>query len=308
MTQNGLFVGLITLDCIYQAERPPQANEKMVAQQTLLAAGGPATNAAVTFAQMGTAPLAAKATLLGALGQHPLAKVITDDLSTCQVHLVDLLPDLSTPPPMSSIVVSQGTGERAVISRNAVDRQIAEAQIPLKSIQALVQSSQIVLIDGHQMALSQRIATIAKRLNIPVVIDAGSWKPGFETVLPLADVVIASANFRLPNATDPIQGLKCLGVNKIAITQGAQPIFYQQTQDPIQGEIQEEIQGEISVPTIQAVDTLGAGDIFHGAFCYFYQELGFLEALRAASKVAAFACQYWGTRAWLDPWQSTFLS
>jgi sugar/nucleoside kinase (ribokinase family) len=293
MAQRGLFVGLITLDCIYQAERPPQANEKLVAQQTLLAAGGPATNAAVTFAHLGS-----EASLLGTLGQHPLTSVIRDDLQTGQVQLVDLCPELLTPPPMSSIVVSQQTGERAVISRNAVDRQISDPQAYLGQLQAWVQASQIVLIDGHQMALSQTIAELANRLNIPVVIDAGSWKPGFEKVLPLADVVIASANFCVPDELDPILGLQRLGVGKIAITQGAQPILYWQTQR----------HGQLNVPSIRAVDTLGAGDIFHGAFCRFYRELGFIDALTVASRVAAFACQHWGTRAWMSQWQSTFLS
>ncbi|MEM6869477.1 MAG: sugar kinase, partial [Cyanobacteria bacterium P01_C01_bin.121] len=42
---KGLFVGMTTLDCIYRAEHPPTANEKVVAQKSLMVAGGPATNA-----------------------------------------------------------------------------------------------------------------------------------------------------------------------------------------------------------------------------------------------------------------------
>ena len=51
---NGLFVGLTTLDFIYLSEGLPQSNEKIVALDTAISTGGPATNAAVTFAYFGT--------------------------------------------------------------------------------------------------------------------------------------------------------------------------------------------------------------------------------------------------------------
>ena len=63
---TGLFVGLTTLDCIYQVSRLPASDEKMVAEACLLVAGGPATNAAIAFAALGN-----RATLVAALGQHP---------------------------------------------------------------------------------------------------------------------------------------------------------------------------------------------------------------------------------------------
>ena len=46
---KGLFVGLVTLDLIYLAESPPKNNQKLVADDYLVAAGGPVTNAAVAF-------------------------------------------------------------------------------------------------------------------------------------------------------------------------------------------------------------------------------------------------------------------
>jgi sugar/nucleoside kinase (ribokinase family) len=47
------------------------------------------------------------------------------------------------------------------------------------------------------------------------------------------------------------------------------------------------------------VDTLGAGDVLHGAFChYFALEPDFEGALRQASEIATRSCQTLGTRAW----------
>ncbi|MEM9949496.1 MAG: sugar kinase, partial [Cyanobacteria bacterium P01_D01_bin.36] len=62
---KGLFVGVTTLDCIYQAEHPPAANEKVAALKSLMVAGGPATNAAVAFAQLGRENQAVLSSVLG---------------------------------------------------------------------------------------------------------------------------------------------------------------------------------------------------------------------------------------------------
>ncbi|MEO0457840.1 MAG: PfkB family carbohydrate kinase [Cyanobacteria bacterium P01_A01_bin.114] len=293
--KRGLFVGLVTLDYIYQADHPPAANEKVVATQAMMAAGGPTTNAAVAFSQLADQ----RAIVLGVLGAHPLAALIREDLARWQVDLIDLQPERAIPPPVSSIVVSAATGERAVISRNAADRQhLSDAPFDTQygaQWSDLLDGVDVILIDGHQMAMGATLAALAQARDIPVVVDAGSWKPGFDRVLRRADVVIASANFSPPDRSDPMTYLGSLGIAKIAITQGEQPIQVSQ-----QGR-----HTQLEVPQVKVVDTLGAGDIFHGAFCHFYPELPFESALAAASRVAAFACQHFGTRDWINPYSAS---
>ncbi|MDV3351584.1 PfkB family carbohydrate kinase [Leptothoe sp. LEGE 181152] len=266
----------MTLDCIYQAQRPPQANEKLVAEAAMMAAGGPATNAAVAFAALG-----GNATVMAAVGQHPVTTLLRGDMAQVGVSLQDLTPERQDPPPMSSIVVSKASGERAVISRNAVGLQVDPQAVDLTGID-------IVLLDGHQMALGQQIAKAAKPLGIPVVVDAGSWKSGFDQVLALATVVIASANFKPPDDQDALTYLQGLGIPHIAITHGKRPIVFSD-----QGRV-----GELPVPTTTVVDTLGAGDIFHGAFCYAWAG-DFPRALAEATRVASFSCRTFGTRTWI---------
>ncbi len=274
---HGLFVGLMTLDCIYQAQRPPQANEKLVAQASMMAAGGPATNAAVAFAALG-----GQSTVMAAVGQHPVTALLREDMAQVGVKIQDLTPLRQDPPSISSIVVSQSSGERAVISRNAVGLQVEAQSVDLTEFD-------VILVDGHQMVLSQQLAARSQPLNIPVVVDAGSWKPGFDQVLALATVVIASANFQPPNHQDALAYLQGLGIPYIAITQGGQPIVFSD-----QGRV-----SQLSVPAVTVVDTLGAGDIFHGAFCRAWTG-DFLAALTQASQVASLSCQYFGTRRWIE--------
>ena len=295
--KTGVFVGLITLDCIYQTRKSLQPNEKQVAEAMLLAAGGPATNAAIAFQALG-----GQARLVGALGQHPLTTVIRDDLARQGVELVDLTPTATEPPPFSSIVVNVETGDRAVISRNAADRPTPNAPFP----DSLLDQADCLLIDGHQMALGCHLAQLARSQQLPVVSDAGSWKTGFEQLLPLATTVIASANFCPPGTETEaaaIAYLRSLNVPQIAVTRGGEALLYQ-TESPAGSQ-----SGTVPVPVIQPVDTLGAGDIFHGAFCYYAtQTADFVTALHQSAAVATLACQSWGTRRWIDQLPLTPLS
>ncbi len=276
---RGLFIGLTTLDFIYLTSSIPQPNQKLVAIDSITASGGPATNAAVTFQALGN-----QARLLSAIGQHPMTPMIRHDL--VNLELYDLSPDALESPPISSILVTEGTGDRAVISINAKRSNVLQLPDGME-IAALLSHVDIVLIDGHQMAVSGAIASQAKAQGIPVVMDGGSWKPGFESVLPFVDYAICSANFMPPSGTgDVFEFLAAFGIPFAAMTRGAQAILYCD-----RGQL-----GAIDVPTIQAVDTLGAGDIFHGAFCHFISQQDFQNALSNAANIAAKSCQHFGTR------------
>lgn len=289
MTRLGLFVGLTTLDILYRVDAPPTANQKIVASDTLLAAGGPATNAAIAFQHLGN-----QAIVLSAVGSHPLRQLIQTDLDHWKVAIADLQPNDPAPPPTSSILVTEATGDRAVVSMNAVGRQASVEAIPA-TIQDQMRAGDvdIVLIDGHQMAVGQAIATLAREYGIPVVIDAGSWKPGFEQVLALGNVIIASANFYPPGCTTHaavFSYLQSLRISQIAISRGAEAIQFR-TADQA---------GQIVIPACEVVDTLGAGDILHGAFCHFYPTFSFPEALEKAAAIASHSCQVFGTRQWMN--------
>lgn len=283
MTHRGLFVGLTTLDFIYLSDRPVQANQKIVAQDYLTVAGGPATNAAVAFNYFGN-----QSSLLSVLGKHPLTALIKSDLTQQGVALVDLIPDKIDIPPVSSIIVTATTGERSIISLNAVKSQ-ANPEIVAPD---LLTNIDLVLLDGHQLAVSLKLVAIAKTRQIPVILDGGSWKPGLEELLVQVDYAICSANFYPPpcqQIEDVFDFLQDCGIKYIAVTQGEQAIRYRE----------QDHNSTIPVPVIKPVDTLGAGDIFHGAFCHYILQENFPTALKLAAKVASRSCLSFGTRSWL---------
>lgn len=283
MTNHGLFVGLVTLDLIYLAESPPKNNQKIVATDYTVTAGGPASNAAVTFSHLGN-----QAIFLGIVGSHPMTQLIQEDLARYKVGITDLDSTTQNPPPVSSIIVTQSTGERAVISINAVKSQAhSEAIAP-----EILQNIDIVLIDGHQMAVGNAVAQLAKVKNIPVVMDGGSWKQGFEELLPFVDYAICSANFYPPQCRteeEVFAYLSGVGISHIAITHGEKPIRYLTSNQA----------GVLNVLSVPTVDTLGAGDILHGAFCHYILQESFTTALEEAARIASFSCQFFGTRHWM---------
>jgi sugar/nucleoside kinase (ribokinase family) len=283
---SALFVGLAAVDISYTVDEVPRRNQKISVPEQLIAAGGPATNAAATFALLG-----GKAALLSAVGAHPMAAVIRDDLGRFGIRLRDQVSGRREPPPVSSIMVHRATGERSVVSANAAVFSPVSAEFNPRWLTGV----SIVLVDGQYMALCVAAARAAKERGIPVVVDGGSWKPGMAKLLAFAHTVICSGDFRPPGCKsqdDVFAFLASRKIRRMAITRGESSIRFAEGDQ----------RGVVALRRIRPVDTLGAGDIFHGAYCYYASRSActFRAALAAAARVASFSCRYRGTRSWMS--------
>ncbi len=277
----------MTLDVVQRVERLPGPNEKVVAASADVAAGGPATNAAVTFAALG-----GRATLLTAVGASGVRPVVVDDLTQHHVAVLDAAAPEHPGPAISAVSVVAGTGDRSVVSRNAEQARIdVPADLPER-----VQDTGVVLVDGHLPDLAHAVVAMAASARIPVVLDGGSWKPAIADLLSLVDAAVCSADFTVPGCTGvaaSAQNLLDAGVSFVAFTDGPRPVRWWTGQ----------ASGEVDVPSVTARDSLGAGDAFHGAFAYaIASRADPVEALRLAVDVAALRVQHVGPRTWLsDP-------
>jgi sugar/nucleoside kinase (ribokinase family) len=266
--------GLATVDLVYRVDRMPGPDEKAEASSVEIAAGGPATNAAITAAALG-----ADVTLVTAVGAHPIGALIRSELAERGVSLIDAAPIAPAPPPVSAITVLEGTGQRTVVSRNAADVAVG---VP-EGLDRVLAGADAVLVDGHHPAL----AAAAARSGRPLVVDAGSWRPVFAEVFPHATVVACSAAFRHPGD---------LRVRNLAVTHGPDPVEWRSGDRA----------GAIAVPPVAAVDTAGAGDVFHGALAVAVARdprvADLVGALSFAIAVAGVRVAHAGPRAWLgDP-------
>jgi sugar/nucleoside kinase (ribokinase family) len=285
---RAIFAGLATVDIVQLVERLPRANEKVAALDFLVAAGGPAANAAVAFAHCG-----GEALLVTALPAHALTALIVSDLEGHGV-VVSAAASYAGAPITASIMVTRATGERAVVSPTGT----ATNANPLPSALPGLEGVGAVLLDGYFRAIGLPLARAARVRGIPVILDAGSHKHYTDEVVAAVDVAVVSHDFA-PQGTDGntdavFAYLRGRGVTHAAITRGERETLY----------ITPSGAGSVAVRQVDVVDTLGAGDFFHGALTYRIASKGlddarFADDLAYAARVAGESLGSFGTRAWL---------
>jgi sugar/nucleoside kinase (ribokinase family) len=198
---------------------------------------------------------------------------------------------------VSSVAVRERDGERVVVSHNAIGIS-ADGQMPYWP--ALLAEAGALLVDGHHPTLAVAAARAARGRHVPVVLDAGSDKPVLAELLPLVDVCACAATFRLGRATE--RAVHDLGVPVVIRTDGAAPVRWSVAANADGPPVT----GEVKPPTVAPKDTLGAGDVWHGALAAGVAELGRVPdatdlpgLIDAANQVAARRVGVAGARAWL---------
>ncbi|MDO4887135.1 MAG: PfkB family carbohydrate kinase [Actinomycetaceae bacterium] len=275
-----LVSGLTTIDLIQTVDHAPSSNEKVTSTSALLDVGGPAANAARTAAALSASPI-----LASPIGPGLFGDLAARWLRQAGVDIVDLASQGD--PPISAIAID-AVGNRSVVSSNASGRPHG---FPPASIFDDVTA---LLVDGHVLDVQIALARTARGLGLPVVLDGGSYKRGIEALLPHVTHGIFSADYRMPSG-EPIQALAKAGMMFVARTDGGRPITAY-----IGGQAH-----EVEVPHADVVDTLGAGDVLHGAFL---AELAGgrseLDALRAAAEVASSSVAFAGAMGWAEARQA----
>jgi sugar/nucleoside kinase (ribokinase family) len=251
-----LCVGLTTVDVSQRVAEFPGPGQKVQSLGVHLAPGGPAANAARAVAALGH-----RAVLLTALDGE------LGGFARSRLHPVEVR-SLGAGPALSMVAVRERDGERTVISRNAAESELTGEVDP-----ALVEAADVVLVDGHLGPLALQAARLARRAGVPVVLDAGSWKPVLDDLLPLVDVAACSAAFELSETE-----VHARGVPLVIRTHGPRPVTWSRGG----------VTGARPVPVVEVRDTNGAGDVWHGALAVAVAEgLAVDEAVRWANEVAA---------------------
>jgi sugar/nucleoside kinase (ribokinase family) len=288
----GVFAGLATLDVIHRIAKAPAVNQKITSTAQFVAAGGPAANAAVTFAALG-----GEAILVTALGDDPVADLIRADLAAYDVRVVDAAAGTTRAVPVSAVSVVESTGDRSVVSLDAVNSDAP----PPADLDDLVAGADVVLVDGHHPLIARAAVRQASARGITTVVDAGRWKPVMKDIISYATDMVCSNDFRTPGTDDPGSTAAALvrsGVRTVVSTHGGDPVQWWSDRES----------GYVSVEPVVVVDTLGAGDAFHGAYSYFatQPERGVAERIDRSARVAALRCSVVGPRAWLSELPSEF--
>ena len=283
-----LFAGRTTLDAAYFLDELPREDTKVFARAFRLAPGGPACNAAITHALLG-----GRTTLLSAVGCGPAADLVRAELDRRAIRLMDMAAGTGYETPMATALVSASAATRTVVNPPAAHLEMTPPADDWHS--AWGDRPQLVLTDGFYLHETLPLLAALRHAGCPICFDGGSWKPDTERLAPLLTAAICSERFAVPGtkpgAEAALRWLAAQDVPHVAVTHGARPILA----------VDRGRRFEIEVEPVEAVDTLGAGDVLHGAFCfYFAAGLDFEDSLRRAADLATRSCKGPGIDAWCD--------
>jgi len=304
-----LFAGRSVLDVLYRLDRLPEEDTKVFAREFQTRPGGPALHAAVTHALLGGQGL-----LVSAVGGGPGAVVVRGELERHGIQLLDLAAGTAYETPLATAWVNSANGSRTVVNPPASDVKMRRLDGPWEAEVGTLwgEMPPVVLSDGFYIEETLGLLAACRRAGAALCLDGGSWKPGTAELAPLLTTAICSERFKVPGEGSngqtgpgqwgPVSGagaegvfswFGARGVPYVAVTRGARSILGWERGRRF----------EIEVERIAATDTLGAGDVLHGAFCHFFARTAEFEpALRRASGIATLSCRSLGTEAWaLDP-------
>jgi len=277
-------VGLNATDTMIIIPHWPAYGGKVPFLEEILSPGGQVASAMVCCAKLGL-----RTRYIGTIGDDQRGDIQWDSLQSTGVNLDYVQRRKNTPNQSAYILIDQTTGERTVFWSRPEGLRIQPEEITPE----MITSSRLLHIDGHDTPAIAHAARIARQNNIPVTIDIDTLYKGFEEVLPNVDYLITSSEFpeRWTGLADPLRALTMLqdsyGMRVAAMTLGAHGAlaraggrFYYSP-----------------AFVVNCLDTTGAGDVFHGAFCYaVVRGFPIHEALELSNAMAALNCTALGAR------------
>ena len=277
-------VGLNATDTLLVVPHFPAYAGKAPFQQEILSPGGQVASAVVTCASLGL-----KTKYIGTLGDDERGRIQMESLRAAGIDLEHVQVRQGCANQSAYIIIDRTTGERTVLWRRDDCLRIEPSQIAPEQITC----ARLLHIDGHDTQAVEHAARIARGAGMPVTVDVDTIYHGFDRVLPHVDYLIASSEFPVQwtNQSDPFRALEMIQqeyrMRVAAMTLGAH------------GALALEAGKFVYSPAfvVNCVDTTGAGDIFHGAFCYaILQRMPMREALDFSNAMAALNCMSLGAR------------
>jgi sugar/nucleoside kinase (ribokinase family) len=274
-----LCIGIPVRDLTFRVEAVPARGSKANATHLAEICGGNALNAAIAIARLG-----GRVSFAGPMGEASetssgfiLDRMAAEGIETSQIVR---MPDVTTP--VSAIIID-AAGERTL----TIYRDPGLWTVKLPHVDALLADCQAVLVESRCALFCVDLCTEARRRGIPVIV-------GIDRAMSLQDGLLTAASHLL-FSSEQVQETAGIADDGEALRRLSRltPAFLAATRGP-HGTIWLNETGaleETSAFPVQAVDTLGAGDVFHGAFTLRLAEGGGLrEALQFAAAAAALKC------------------
>jgi ribokinase len=261
-------VGSINLDMVVGVDRHPVPGETVVGGDRRELPGGKGANQAVAAARLG-----ATVRFVGRVGDDDAGRRLRDGLAAEQVDVVHVLVDPEAPTGMALIAVD-GAGENTIVVSPGANARVSAADVEAASD---VLAAGAVTLVQHEVPEAAVAAAIAGAGGAVVLNPA----PARPIVAPV-DVLVpnrAELEALAGRAGDPVELARGLDAARaVVVTLGAEGAVV------VEGARVE----RVPAPTVDAVDTTGAGDAFCGALAQALDSgADLVEAARWAARAAA---------------------
>ena len=278
-----LCIGMPVRDLTFRIEELPARGFKVNASHFEEICGGNALNGAIGIVRLG-----GRASICGPMGdaretssRYIFDKLAHEGIDTSQiVHI----PNLVTP--ISNIMIDP-SGERTIVTFR--DPELWKVQLP--DTDELLEDCSAILTENRCAEFCTDLCAEARRRGIPVIVDVDRTMSLREGLLTASSHLVFSsealqATAGIADDAEALKRIARLTSSFLAGTRGSKGTLWLDEQQNLQ---------ETPAFPVHTVDTLGAGDVFHGAFALAiteHQELR--EALRFASAAAALKCTRFG--------------
>ena len=275
---NVLITGVSVVDFIFQLNEIPKENEKFRAENASISGGGIAANAAVAISRLGGTP-----TLVSRLGYDQIGSMIKNDLIEEGVNVNFTKQFQGNRSSFSSVYIDK-KGDRQVV--NYRDKNLPD------------DASWINEIDEHDAYLADtrwnegavETLKIAKGFKRPGVLDAEETV-SIEAIKNASHIAFSLYGLqKFTKQKDIKYGL--IEISKITsgwvcVTNGEKGVFFLQNSELI----------NIPSKQVEVKDTLGAGDVWHGAFTLSLAEgNNEINSIKFANSAATLKCTVFGGR------------
>ena len=277
-------IGHAAYDITIPVEKFITENTKNRLEGLLECGGGPANNAAYLLGKWGM-----DVTFMGVIGNDEYGKYIKKELESVNVDTRYIQVNDRYKTTSSFIIANMSTGSRTILTYRSNKLKLTDVNIDFRP--------DIILVDGQEPEMSKKI--IKENPNAISIIDAGRPTDEIIELAKMVDYVVCSkefaetvADFKFDDRDDYSYDLICQALKqefngKIVVTLEDKGCVY---------EINDHFK---KVPGIKmdAIDTTGAGDIFHGAFTYgIAKKLPLEETLKFANIVAGLSVTRLGSK------------
>jgi sulfofructose kinase len=277
-------IGLNATDTLLLVQEFPPYAGKVPFDRELLSPGGQVATAMVSCSRLGL-----RAKYIGTVGDDLRGDIQRQSLEGTGVDISSVIVRQNCPNQTAYIIIDERTGERTVLWQRADGLRLSPDEIQ----EADISTARMLHIDGFDIDAAAHAAAIARKHNVPVSIDVDTVYPGFEAVLKNVDYLVAGSGWpaKWTGESDPFKALTALqaeyGMKVAAMTLGDYGSLARNG-------------GRWSYSSafeVSCLDTTGAGDVFHGGFCYaILEDMPLSQALEFANAAAALNCMAIGAR------------